>query len=130
MWREIPTLIGSISTKFIHDDLRSSFFCSGLFFFCWTGRRVLAGSGSSFYRPGDGELKASSDECAVCVVFVKSSFYAGQKKGCPVAEVLDEPYSAKPAHRSCRTCLPGYIGWRLEPCPSYVAWRAGMAILR
>ncbi len=42
-------------------------------------------------------------------------------------EALDEPYSAQPAQVSSRTCPPIYR--RLEPCPSYVAWRAGMATL-
>ncbi len=31
IWREISTLIGSISTKFIHYDLWPYFFSSGLF---------------------------------------------------------------------------------------------------
>jgi hypothetical protein len=43
----------------------------------------------------------------------------------PMAGVLDEPYSQL-------TLLSGVAGkaaslQRLEPCPSYVAWRVGMA---
>ncbi len=32
---------------------------------------------------------------------------------CPVARVLDEPYTAKPAQRSSHTGPPGCIGWTL-----------------
>ncbi len=45
-----------------------------------------------------------------------------------VAGVLDGPY--KPAHRSCRTGPPVYIGWNNVQSPSYVAWRAGIWLLR
>jgi hypothetical protein len=34
--------------------------------------------------------------------------------GYPVVGVLDEPYSAKLAHRSSHTGPPGYIGWTLD----------------
>ncbi len=38
---------------------------------------------------------------------------------------LDEPQSAKPAKRSCRTGPPGYTGRLLDTVPAaYVDWRA------
>ncbi len=48
--------------------------------------------------------------------------------GAPEVGVLDESLSQLiPLQRSCRTGPPAYIIHRLEPCPSYVAWRTGTA---
>ncbi len=44
--------------------------------------------------------------------------------GHPVVGVLDEPYSAKLAHRSSHTGPPVYRGWN-RVHPSNVAWRSG-----
>ncbi len=41
----------------------------------------------------------------------------------PVVGVLDEPDSAKPAHRSSHTGPPGYIRWT-DTVPAYEDWRA------
>jgi hypothetical protein len=41
-----------------------------------------------------------------------------------VLGVLNEPYSAKPTHRSSNTGPPGYIGWTVDTVPAYVDWRA------
>jgi hypothetical protein len=50
--------------------------------------------------------------------------------GGPVAEVLDQPYSqiTTTQQRRSRTGPSVYIGWNRVHCPSYVSWRAGMAM--